>query len=217
MFDGLEIFLAARKTSAPWTRPRWGLPARRCLGGSTPREPFRGSAPGGNLLLVSLGRDDLVQFLQYILICYWRTIKWMIINILSIHIITLFLQRVVLDFKQRHFHIHVWISQYSNLNIPIFKFEYPNIQIWISWYSNLNMCANFCQHVMPWPKEITFLTDSFTRNRFHRFMEESPVLAIWDTSMSLPYSETSARSSSSALALLGMMRTFFMEGKLAMA
>ena len=35
--------------------------------------------------------------------------------------------------------------------------------------------------------------------------------------MSLPYSQTSARSSSSALGLLGMMRTFFREGKLAMA
>ena len=40
---------------------------------------------------------------------------------------------------------------------------------WISQYSNLNMCAIFFQYVMPWPKEITFFTDSFTRNRFHRF------------------------------------------------
>ena len=49
------------------------------------------------------------------------------------------------------------------------------------------------------------------------FMEETPVLVISDTSMLLPYSETCARSSSSVLGLLGMMRTFFREGKLAMA
>ena len=36
---------------------------------------------------------------------------------------------MALDFKQRHFQIRVRISQYSNLNIPIFKFEYLNIQI----------------------------------------------------------------------------------------
>ena len=29
------------------------------------------------------------------------------------------------------------------------------------------MCANCCPHVMPWLKEVTFLTDSFTRNGFH--------------------------------------------------
>ena len=48
-------------------------------------------------------------------------------------------------------------------------------------------------------------------------MDPSPVLAIWDTSISLPYSETSASSSLSALGLLGTIRTFFREGKVASA
>ena len=56
-----------------------------------------------------------------------------------------------LDFKQHHFYIQIWKSRFSNLNIPIFKFEYPeaeighwdieifkfeypDIQIWISQY-----------------------------------------------------------------------------------
>ena len=96
--------------------------------------------------------------------------------VVMVVIVVMMVVMMRLDFKQRHFHIHVWISQYSNLNIPIFKFEYLNIQIWISQYSNLNILrfkfeyvCIFFQYVMPWPKEITFFTDSFTRNRFHRF------------------------------------------------
>ena len=62
----------------PWTRPQWGLPARRCLAGSSLREPFPGSVPGGNLLLISVERDvcdDVAQFLQYRLIYYRNTKK----------------------------------------------------------------------------------------------------------------------------------------------
>ena len=40
--------------------------------------------------------------------------------------------RVRLDFKQHHFYIQIWKSRFSNLKIPIFKFEYPDFQIWIS-------------------------------------------------------------------------------------
>ena len=48
-----------------------------------------------------------------------------------------------LNFKQHHNYIQIWISRYSNLNIPKsrfiiktlgFKFKYPGIQIWISQY-----------------------------------------------------------------------------------
>ena len=62
---------------------------------------------------------------------------------------------MTLDFKQRHFQIHVWISRDSNLNLPRFKFESPEIQIWISRYSNLNIpifkfeyVCNFFQYVI---------------------------------------------------------------------
>ena len=61
-----------------------------------------------------------------------------------------------LDFKQHHFYFQIWKSRFSNLKIPIFKFEYPDfqiwksrrpgsplrhwdIQIWISRFSNLNI------------------------------------------------------------------------------
>ena len=39
---------------------------------------------------------------------------------------------VQLDFKQHHFYFQIWKSRFSNLKIPIFKFEYPDFQIWIS-------------------------------------------------------------------------------------
>ena len=45
------------------------------------------------------------------------------------------------------------------------------------------------------------------------FIALCPVLAIKETNMSFPYSETAARSSSSALGLRGMIRTFFKVGK----
>ena len=34
-----------------------------------------------------------------------------------------------LDFKQHHFYIQIWKSRFSNLKIPIFKFEYPEDEI----------------------------------------------------------------------------------------
>ena len=49
------------------------------------------------------------------------------------------------------------------------------------------------------------------------FIASSPVLAIIETNMSFPYSETAARSSLSALGLRGMIRTFFKVGKFAKA